>query len=122
MSVTKEQCRRVAQLMFPELWVANPVEAIAKAVEFLYEAAETSELTAPTNSQHAQSSVVRTLADHIHRHKLHINVVARAIGVSQYTVRTWLEGKYSPNENNTAKISAFIENLQATPELLKPEA
>jgi DNA-binding transcriptional regulator YiaG len=111
--------------MFPELWVANPVEAVAKAVEFLYEAAaaETSELNFnESNSQHAQSTVVRTLADHIHRHKLHINVVARTIGVSQYTVRTWLEGKYSPNEANTAKISEFIENLQATPELLKPEA
>jgi DNA-binding transcriptional regulator YiaG len=111
--------------MFPELWVANPVEAVAKAVEFLYEAAEVPgelNFNEPANSQHAQSTVVRTLADHIRRHKLHINVVARTIGVSQYTVRTWLEGKYSPNEANSAKISEFIENLQATPELLKPEA
>jgi DNA-binding transcriptional regulator YiaG len=112
--------------MFPELWVANPVEAVAKAVEFLYEAAEATSdelnFTETQNSQHAQSGVVRTLADHIRRHKLHINVVARTIGVSQYTVRTWLEGKYSPNEVNSAKITDFIENLQATPELLKPEA
>jgi len=37
--ITKEQARRVAQLMFPDVWAKNRIEAVAKAIEFLHDAA-----------------------------------------------------------------------------------
>lgn len=123
--ISKETARHVAQILFPELWQTSPIEAIAKAIEFLHEAAggvdsNSQEAARPAELQ-LSSSAVKALADHMHKHRMHVNVVAKAVGVSTYTVRTWLEGKYKPNDENSAKITKFLESIQATPELLKPE-
>lgn len=124
MSLTKEQARRTAQILYPDLWSSNPVEAIAKAIEFVHEAAF--EVATPNNdSPHALDNAPKTapiidaLRQHMKRAHVHVNVTARAIGVSAYTVRTWLEGKYAPNETNAKKIAEFLEGLNATPEILK---
>lgn len=123
--ISKETARHVAQILFPELFQTSPIEAVAKAIEFLHEAAGgvDSNNQAPLTLAEVQlsSSAVKALADHMHKHRMHVNVVAKAVGVSTYTVRTWLEGKYRPNEENSAKITKFLESIQATPELLKPE-
>lgn len=123
--IAKETARKVAQILFPQLWQTSPLEAIAQAIEYLHEAAGGLD----SNSQHGAgdvqngeiSNAVRALAEHMHKHKMHVNVVARSLGVSTYTVRTWLEGKYNPNEENSAKISRFLESLRSTPEILTPE-
>jgi DNA-binding transcriptional regulator YiaG len=129
MSLSKDQARRTAQILYPQLWVSNPEEAIAKTIEFVHQAAFDPE---PGNaSPHAlnnvaadskTSAIIDSLRAHMKRAHMHVNVTARAIGVSAYTVRTWLEGKYQPNDANAKKISEFLEQLQATPELLKPES
>lgn len=123
--IAKETARKVAQILFPQLWQTSPVEAIAKAVEYLYDAAGGLD----SNSQHGTNEVqtgqvstaVKALAEHMQKHKMHVNVVARSLQVSAYTVRTWLEGKYNPNEENSAKITKFVETLRSTPEILTPE-
>jgi predicted transcriptional regulator YheO len=120
--ISKESARKVAQILFPQLWQSSPVEAIAKAVEFLHDAAGGLD----SNSQHdhetaAVSDVVKQLADQIYHRKMQVNRVAKSIGVSSYTVRTWLEGKYQPNEANAAKIRAFLQEVNSTPEILVPE-
>lgn len=122
--MTKEQARRTAQILFPQVFLANPLEAVAKAVEFLHEAASESSSTHPNDVglhiEAKNSAVVEALRSHMKRAHLHVNVTARAIGVSAYTVRTWLDGKYEPNESNAKKITDFLEQLQATPEILMP--
>jgi DNA-binding transcriptional regulator YiaG len=123
--IAKETARKVAQILFPQLWQTSPVEAIAMAIEYLHEAAGGLD----SNSQHGAgeanvgpvSTVVKALAEHIQKHKMHVNVVSRSLGVSTYTVRTWLEGKYKPNEENSAKITRFLQSLQSTPEIFTPE-
>lgn len=127
--IAKETARKVAQILFPQLWQSSPVEAIAKAIEYLHEAAGGLD----TNSQHGSgiapesegavqlAPVVKALTEHMRKHKMHVNVVARSLQVSTYTVRTWLEGKYRPNEENSAKITRFLESLAATPEILTQE-
>src|SRR5215475_1142538 len=122
--IGKDQARRTAQILYPELWQHDSVDAVAKAIEFLYEAASAG--AEPTNNSQANESakiggVVRNLQEHMSRHRMHVNVVARAIGVSSYTVRTWLEGKYKPNEDNVQKIKHFLEQLESTPQILAPE-
>jgi predicted transcriptional regulator YheO len=121
--ISKESARKVAQILFPQLWQSSPVEAIAKAVEFLHDAAGGLD----SNSQHDHetapvSDVVKQLADQIYHRKMQVNRVAKSIGVSSYTVRTWLEGKYQPNESNTAKIRSFLQEINSTPEILQPES
>jgi hypothetical protein len=105
MSITKQQCRRVAQLLYPELWQTDPLQAVAKAIEFLHEAAEspTDQLQPPQ-----PAAIIKVLAEHMKRNQVGINMVARGLGVSPYTVRTWLEGKYKPNEENSIKLENFI--------------
>lgn len=122
--ISKESARKVAQILFPQLWQSSPVEAIANAVEFLHDAAGGLD----SNSQHDShreippvSDVVKQLADQIYHRKMQVNRVAKSIGVSSYTVRTWLEGKYQPNETNVSKIRAFLDQMNATPEILVPE-
>jgi DNA-binding transcriptional regulator YiaG len=124
--IAKEIARKVATILFPQLWENNRFEAIAKAVEYLHEAASGMDTNSHNSAQEATTAVpicgaVRALREHMLKHKMHVNVVARSIGVSTYTVRTWLEGKYKPNEENSGKITNFLESLQATPELLTPE-
>jgi DNA-binding transcriptional regulator YiaG len=121
--MTKEQARRTAQILYPQVFASNPLEAVAKAIEFLHEAAGEPAPSAHLNdsgSDAKTSAVVEALRAHMKRAHLHVNVTARAIGVSAYTVRTWLEGKYAPNEANTKKIANFLEQLDATPEILTP--
>lgn len=130
MSLSKERARRTAQILYAELWASDREEAIAMAIEYVHEAAF--EKADPTNdSPHAlnhsappngkTSAAVEALRAHMKRGHLHVNVCARAIGVSNYTVRTWLEGRYAPNEANTKKISDFLQKFESTPELLTPE-
>jgi hypothetical protein len=114
MSVTTEQCQRVARVLYPELWETNRIEAVAKTIEFLHEtASEVSDGNSEPVSSNAQAGrrapLIKSLAEHMQRRGIHVNVVARAIGVSPYTVRTWLEGKYTPNEQNSRKLEDFIE-------------
>lgn len=125
--VTKEQARRTAQILYPQIFASDPVEAVAMAIEFLHEAAtEGSETTAVVHLNNSpagkNSAVVESLRSHMKKAHLHVNVTARAIGVSAYTVRTWLEGKYEPNEANSKKITAFLEQLQSTPEILQKDS
>jgi DNA-binding transcriptional regulator YiaG len=108
MSVTVEQCSRVAWLLYPELWETDRIEAVAKTIEFLHEAANEVSDGNSSNAQAGRSAVIKTLAEHMQRHGIHVNVVARELGVSPYTVRTWLEGKYKPNEQNSRKLEDFI--------------
>ena len=120
--MTKDQARRTAQILYPHVFVTDPIEAVAKAVEFLHEAAESPGNThlndvVPVTAAKT-SAIVDALRSHMKKAHLHVNVTARAIGVSAYTVRTWLEGKYDPNETNTKKIRDFLEQLEATPEIL----
>jgi len=113
MTVSKDQVRKVAQMVYPQLWQSNPVEAVAKAVEFIYDAASPNlSNQAPETSENSTqiNATVRNLRDAMKRQKMHVNVVSRILGVSSYTVRTWLEGKYKPNDENLRKIAAFIEN------------
>lgn len=122
--ISKDSARKVAQILFPQLWQTSPVEAIAKGIEFLHEAA--GGLDSNSQNDHLQevapvSEYVKQLADQIYHRKLQVNRVAKSIGVSAYTVRTWLEGKYQPNEANSAKIRSFLETMDATPEILQPE-
>jgi len=120
MSVTKDQARRTAQLLYPQLWLSNRVEALVKAIEFLHEAdgsnsndqdpinhAAVNTIKRPATGQPA--GIVKQLAEHMKKKTIHVNVVARAVGVSPYTVRTWLEGKYKPNDENSQRIASFIE-------------
>lgn len=124
MSLSKDAARRTAQILYPQLWASNREEAIAKTIEFVHEAATDTDdntssphaLDAPNNVK--TSAAVDALRLHMRRAHMHVNVTARAIGVSAYTVRTWLEGKYQPNEQNAKKITNFLEQLQATPEIL----
>jgi predicted transcriptional regulator YheO len=122
--ISKESARRVAQILFPQLWQSSPVEAIAKAVEFLHDAAGGLDSNSQNDSHRetaAVSDIVKQLADQIYSRKMQINRVAKALGVSSYTVRTWLENKYQPNETNMAKIRSFLENINSTPEILVPD-
>lgn len=123
--ISKDSARKVAMILFPQVWQTSPVEAIAKTIEFLHEAA--GGLDSNSRNDHAQelsavSEVVKQLADQIYHRKMQVNRVAKSIGVSAYTVRTWLEGKYQPNESNTAKIRSFLETMDTTPEILQPES
>lgn len=126
MSLSKDVARRSAQILYPQLWASNREEAIAQAIEFIHGAA--TEPNDDTSSTHTlasidgkTSAVVESLRMHMKRAHLHVNVTARAIGVSAYTVRTWLEGKYCPSEANAKKIADFLQQLQTTPEILSPE-
>lgn len=127
MSISKQQASRTAQILFPEVWKENPFEAVARAVEFMHEAVREAPSLNNNDSPHAaeapqkSSPIIETLRQHMKKGHLHVNVCARAIGVSNYTVRTWLEGRYAPNEANTKKISAFLEKFESTPELLTPD-
>lgn len=125
MIVTTEQCRKVAQLLYKDIWATNKAEAVTQALIFLYDAAgdnDNAPLSKESEDAPLQSDVVKALSEYMKHHKLHINVISRSIGVSAYTVRTWLEGKYAPNAENSAKISKFLQNLQATPEIFQPES
>ena len=111
--LTTEQFQRVARILYPQLWETNRIGALAKTIEFLHEtASEVSDGNSEPVSSNAQigklAPLIKTLAEHMKRNGIHVNVVARAVGVSPYTVRTWLEGKYKPNEANSAKIENFI--------------
>lgn len=130
MSLSKERARRTAQILYGELWAVDREEAIAKAIEYVHDAAfeqadlpnaspQTLNHSAPPNGK--TSAVVEALRVHMKKGHLHVNVCARAIGVSNYTVRTWLEGRYAPNEANSKKISDFLQKFESTPELLTPE-
>jgi hypothetical protein len=113
MNLSKEQARRVAQLLYPQLWTSNRVEAVAKAIDFIADAAQggTNDVHPSGQNSTKPTSVVARLADQMRQHKLHVNVVSQAIGVSAYTVRTWIEGKYQPNEDNAQKIADFLKGL-----------
>jgi predicted transcriptional regulator YheO len=123
--ISKESARRVAQILYPQLWQSSPVEAIAKAVEFLHDAAGGLDSNSQNDSHRETavgvSDVVKQLADQIYARKMQINRVAKSLGVSSYTIRTWLENKYQPNETNMAKIRSFLQDINATPEILTPE-
>lgn len=118
MSVTKDQARRAAQILYPSLWLTNRVEAVAKAIEFLHEAAGDNDsnedqpeaIEAPGNHVRVgrPAPIIKELALYMKRHGIHVNVVARAVQVSPYTVRTWMDAKYRPNEENSKKIADFI--------------
>ena len=119
--ITKEQARRIAQVMFPDLWQKNRFEEIAKAIEFLHDAAgesSNSQGEEPAEEVTPIGGVVKALREAMKRQKLHVNMVARTIGVSTYTVRTWLEGKYKPNEDN---LSFSFEERPAEPAPREPE-
>lgn len=121
-AVTQEQTRRVAQLMYPQLWETSPVDAIVKALEFVYETASNvpKELGLDGNGSKNLLSIVSTLKDLVSRRTLHVKVIAKALSVSPYTVRTWLEGKYTPNDQNLQKLSDFLKQFRETPAIMSP--
>jgi hypothetical protein len=118
--VTKEQAQRVAGLMYPELWASSPVDAIVKAIEFIYSAASYQSAELGLDGK-PTTALVSNLKDLISRKFLHVNTVASALGLSAYTIRTWLQGKYTPSDANLKKLADFMEQYRSTPQILKPE-
>jgi hypothetical protein len=118
--VTKEQAQRVAILMYPELWSSSPVDAIVKAIEFVYSAASTQPAELGLDGK-PTTALVSNLKDLVARKLLHVNTVAGALGLSAYTIRTWLQGKYTPMDSNLKKLSEFLEQYRPTPTILQPE-
>jgi hypothetical protein len=114
MVIAREQVRRVARILYPDMWDNNRIEAIASTIEFLYGAAagvENNVLASDNNNNHQVAQVVTALAEAMKRQRANVGIVAKALDVSPYTVRTWLEGKYKPTRENSEKILCFVKGL-----------
>lgn len=129
MKITPEQARAAAQVLFPEDYAVDRVEAILKTLDWLKEVEEEEPL-AESVDRPAEQTLVNThrrvpgrarkeetkfvmkrLAAHMKASGMSINKLAADLGLNGASLRTWLLNQYAPRPENLEKIQLYLDNL-----------
>jgi lambda repressor-like predicted transcriptional regulator len=121
MKITPEQARVAAQVLFPEDYAADRVNAILKTIDWLREVDEEPEQialrpvrTVPLKSDVRKGdskAVMARLAAHMKKEGISMNRLAANLGISGASLRQWLLGQYVPRPESLQRIQAYLDNL-----------
>lgn len=132
MKITPAQARAIAQVLFPEDYQSDNINAVLKTLDWLreFESEELQSIGVPPPSEIVKAaasavpvatqtleraaqvkSVIKRLAAHMKAQGMSVNQLGAELEVNPTTLRTWLLGNYVPRDENLEKLVRYLEAL-----------
>jgi ribosome-binding protein aMBF1 (putative translation factor) len=118
MKITQAQAHKAAQLLFPEHYATDRIDAVLRALEWLQEPQPQAEpkpepapiaLKIENGTRKAETrALMKRLSNHMKTKGMSVNELGAELDVNPATLRTWLLGSYVPRAENLDKILKYL--------------
>jgi hypothetical protein len=123
MKITQAQAHKAAQLLFPEAYATDRIDAVLRALEWLQEpepqpkgelipiplAPSQLKIENGDDRKAETRALMKRLSNHMKTKGWNVNQLGMELGVHPATLRTWLMGSYAPRPENLEKIIKYLK-------------
>jgi hypothetical protein len=116
--LTPESARALALRLFSkDEFNSDPKNCIIRALDWLDKASMTddAESAAVVSTQPVRNALIGRLSTFAEVKGISHEIIAKEVGVSLNTLRSWLHGAYEPSGPNRHKIEKFLQEREASP-------